>query len=72
MTSYSKNRFAVCPLCGATAVTHQGKVVTDTYTGADRRITRWTRCEVCMRRSRQKYNTHLHRFLEPDYVWAIP
>lgn len=71
MNPYSEKHFAVCPLCDASAQEFPGKVEADTFMGNDGRLTRWTICQVCQKKSRQRYNTYLHRFIEPDYIWRL-
>jgi hypothetical protein len=71
MTTYSEKSFAVCPCCGAKAEEFPGKVEADTFTSTDGRLIRWTRCQICNKKSRQRYNFYLHTFIEPDYVWRL-
>jgi hypothetical protein len=72
VTQYSEESFAVCPVCGASAEEFPGKVAADTFVGVNGSLTRWTICNVCRKKSRQRYNTYLHRFIEPDYVFRLP
>jgi len=71
MNTYSKKAFCRCVLCGQQTDAEDDRLTFWINRAIAGKIYKWTRCEYCNTQYRQKYNTYLHMFTDPDVKFAI-
>lgn len=69
MSHLQSNPFVFCPCCGADNKEVEKVRVWYNHNKQSGAWFRWTKCSVCGRTARAHYNTYLHHFIEPDYVF---
>lgn len=70
-STHSKQSFVFCFFCHRQTEEQDDKLVAWTQRAGPGRYFRWTRCEYCNKQYRQKYNTYLKAFTDPDTQWSI-